>query len=240
MSLVSSLLDLERTGPELCCSNKMPAYGKQFSSEPWKFLILVRAIHVQLCFAVVEKKNYTEIWAQKGFVTTCFEKRCLKLWKACMEFLFCTQIQKSAKLTPWLQERQRSLSSKEWAVLLGSNRAEALERHLLLTERISPLCKPHSIILQIEQNGAESLHVGTTWLQKSWLLTTVTQVLTPSLRISHPAFKDSYQPKRRCEELFLNYNYGPKYAPAPLNHTQRLQFGPVPRLYRLLYYQMQA
>lgn len=137
----------------------MPANGKWFSSKPWKFLILVRAIHVQLCFTFVEKKNYTEIWAQKGFVTTCFEKRCLKLWKACM-FLFCTQIQKSAKQTPWLQERQRSLSSKERAVLLGDNRAEALERHLLPTERICPLCKPHSIILQTEQNGAESLPCG--------------------------------------------------------------------------------
>lgn len=186
--------------------------------------ILVRAIHVQLCFAFVEKKNYTEIWAQKGFVTTCFEKRCLKLWKSCMEFLFHTQIQKSAKQTPWLQERQRSLSSEEWAVLLGNNRAEALERHLLPTERICSLCKPHSI-LQIEQNGRVTSMWGTTWLQKSWLLTSVTQVLTPFLRTSHPAFKDSYQPKRRNEELFLNYSYVPKYAPAPVSHTQRLQFG---------------
>lgn len=159
MSLISSLLDMKRTGSELCCSSKMSAHGKWFSSEPWKFLILLRAIHVQLCFAV-EKKNYTKIWAQKGFVTTCFEKRCLKLWKACMEFLLCTQIQKSPKQTPWLQERERSLSSKEQTVLLGNNRAEALERHLLPTERICPLCKSHSIILKIEQNGAESLPCG--------------------------------------------------------------------------------
>lgn len=164
MSLISSLLDMERTGPELCCSSKMPAHGKRFSS---KFLISVGAIHVKLCFAFVEKKNYTEIRDQKGFVTTCFEKRCLKLWKACMEFLFCTQIQKSAKQTPWLQERHRSLSSKEQAVLLGSNRAEALGRHLLPAEKICPLCKPHSIIFQTEENGAATSMWGATWLQKS-------------------------------------------------------------------------
>lgn len=149
MSLISSLLDMERTGPELSCSNKMPAHGKWFSSEPWKLLILVGATNVQLCFAFVEKKNYTEIGDQKCFVTTCLEKRCLKLWKACMEFSFCTQMQKPVKQTLWLQERQRSLCSKEWSVLIESNRAEALGRRLLPTERIRSVCKLHLIATRI-------------------------------------------------------------------------------------------
>lgn len=53
--LISLLLDMERTGPELSCSNETPAHGKWFSSELWKFL------NVQLCIAFDEKKNYIEI-----------------------------------------------------------------------------------------------------------------------------------------------------------------------------------
>lgn len=106
--------------------NKMQACGKGFSSEPWKLLILAGATDVQLYFAFIEKKNYIESRDQKWFVTTCLEKRCLKLWKACMEFSFCTQMQKPVKQTLWLQETQL-LCSKEQC-----NRAEALERHLLL------------------------------------------------------------------------------------------------------------
>lgn len=168
---------MERTGPKLCCSSKIPVHGKWLSSESWKFLILVRAIHVQFCFAFVEKKNYTEIWAQKGFVTTCFEKRCLKLWKVCMEFLFCTQIQKSAKQTPWLQERQRSLSSKKQSRSTWETPAAHWENMPSLQTTFN---YPSD---RAERHRVTSMW-GKTWLQKSWLLISVTQLLTPSLKTS--------------------------------------------------------
>lgn len=93
------LLDMERTGPEVPCSNKMQAHGKWFSSEPSKLLILAEDTDVQLHFSFTEKKNHIEIRDRKWFVTTCLEKRCLKIRKACMEFSFCTQMQKPVKQT---------------------------------------------------------------------------------------------------------------------------------------------
>jgi len=60
MSLIFSLLDMQRTGPELSCSNKMPAQGEWFSSEPWKLLTVVGAISVQLCFIFLEKLHWNQ------------------------------------------------------------------------------------------------------------------------------------------------------------------------------------
>lgn len=161
VSLLSSLLDMEKTGPELCCSSKTPAHGKWLSSEPWKFLILVGAIHVQLCFAFVEKKNYTEIWDKRALSQPVLKKDAWnygrRAWNFCYVYIYRSQLNRPLGFRGGTDP---SLCSKEQAVLLGSNRAEALGRRLLPTVRICLLCKPHSIILQIEWNSTESLSCG--------------------------------------------------------------------------------
>lgn len=50
--------------------------------------------------------------------------------------IFLLYADAAAKQTPWLQERHRSLRSKERSVLTESNGAEALGRRLLPKEKI--------------------------------------------------------------------------------------------------------
>lgn len=163
-----------------------------------------RSYSCAIVFCICWKEKLHWNLRQKGFVTTCFEKRCLKLWKACMEFLLCIHIQKSVKQTPWLQGRHRSLPMQQGTSCAAwrEQSRSTWETPAAHRENLSSLQTTFNYPSDRVEQHRVAFMWGKTRLQKNWPLISVTQVLTPSLRTSHPAFKDSYQPKEDVNNDF--------------------------------------